>query len=52
MELDDTAGGRDQHNNDRVLIKQVQEREQPAEAEDAMAAAKVGDVDGINSIKC
>jgi len=43
-ELDDATGGRDQHNNNRASIKQVQERQQAAEAVDAMVAANVSDM--------
>jgi len=42
-ELDDATGGRDQHNNNRASIKQVQERQQAAEAVDAMATAEMSD---------
>ena len=49
-ESDDAAGGRDQCNNVRVSIKQVQERQQPAEAEDATSkAAKVSDMESTAS---
>ena len=48
-ELDDATGGGDQHNNNRAFIKQVQERQQAAEAVDAMAAAKVSDMESTAS---